>query len=104
MKKLPLLLLFLTLRFSSFAWGPLGHNIIAEIAMDNLDKSVKDSVQKYLGDMTIEQASTWMDDMRKDHSYDYMKLGTSLTSKRMLPTLKQRTKISLTNSNLLSNN
>jgi hypothetical protein len=57
----------------SFAWGFEGHKIVAEIAKSHLNKSVKDSVEKYLGDMSFEDAATWMDDMRKDHAYDYMK-------------------------------
>ena len=55
------------------AWGPTGHGLVAEIAKHYMLKSVQDSVQKYLGEMTFEKAATWMDDMRKDHTYDYMK-------------------------------
>ena len=56
-----------------FAWGKTGHGIVAEIAFSFLDNNAKQSVQKYLGTTTIEQASTWMDEVRSDHSYDYMK-------------------------------
>jgi hypothetical protein len=34
---------------------------------------VQDSVQKYLGAMSFEEASVWMDEIKKDHTYDYMK-------------------------------
>ncbi len=54
-------------------WGKTGHGIVAEISFIYLDKASQDSVKKYLGNTTIEQASTWMDEMRSDHSYDYMK-------------------------------
>ena len=57
----------------SFAWGHEGHQIIADIVKDHLSQNIQDSVKKYLGTMTFEQASTWMDDVRSDHSYDYMK-------------------------------
>ncbi|MGZ4055554.1 MAG: S1/P1 nuclease [Bacteroidia bacterium] len=73
MKKIIFIFLILTKSVSSFAWGPTGHKIVVEIAKKYLKGNVQDSVQKYLGDMSFEDASIWMDDMRKDHSYDYMK-------------------------------
>ena len=57
----------------SYAWGPDGHKMVAEVAKKYLDKGVQDSVQKYLGSMTFEEASVWMDEIKKDHTYDYMK-------------------------------
>jgi len=68
-----ILLLSLLLPASTFAWGAKGHKIIAAIAKQCLDKQVVDSVQKYLGAMTFEEASVWMDEVRSDHSYDYLK-------------------------------
>jgi hypothetical protein len=76
MKRISFYFFLLALMFksaSSFAWGVEGHHIVAEVAKSHLDKGVQDSVQKYLGTMTFEEAATWMDDMRKDHAYDYMK-------------------------------
>ena len=55
------------------AWGKQGHGMVAEIAFTMIDSSTKAQVQKYLGSTTIEQASTWMDEVRSDHNYDYMK-------------------------------
>lgn len=66
-------LLIFTLPKISFAWGKTGHQIVAQIAKINLEAGVLDSVQKYLGDMSFENASTWMDDVRKDTSLSYMK-------------------------------
>lgn len=63
---------FLTPAFT-FAWGSKGHKIIAAIAKKCLEKQVADSVQYYLGSMSFEDASVWMDEMRSDHSYDYLK-------------------------------
>jgi S1/P1 Nuclease len=57
----------------SFAWGKTGHEIVARIAFSFLDNNTQAAVRKALDNTTIEQASTWMDDVRKDHSYDYMK-------------------------------
>lgn len=59
--------------FNSFAWGKQGHSIVAEIAFNYLDANAKSNLLKYLDGMSIEDASNWMDDIRDDHSYDYMK-------------------------------
>lgn len=66
----------LTLVLSSsqvFAWGNKGHKITAIIARSCLEKQVIDSVQHYLGEISFEEASVWMDEVRSDRSYDYMK-------------------------------
>jgi hypothetical protein len=47
--------------------------IVAEIAQSQLPKNIQDSVKKYLGDMTFDEASTWMDDIRKKNKYNYLK-------------------------------
>lgn len=57
----------------SFAWGKDGHRIVAEIAKSQLRKSIQDSVSKYLGVMSFDDAATWMDDVRGDASFDFMK-------------------------------
>lgn len=57
----------------SFAWGKKGHNLVAEVAFNYLDENTKKIVLQYLDGMTIQEASTWMDDIKSDHSLDYMK-------------------------------
>jgi hypothetical protein len=57
----------------SYGWGKVGHHIIVDVAKNYASKNVQDSVSKYLGDMTWEAASTWMDEQRGDSQYDYMK-------------------------------
>ena len=56
-----------------WAWGRIGHGIVAEIAFSMLDDTTKSKVKKYIGDMTIQNAANWMDDMRSDRKFDYMK-------------------------------
>ena len=75
MKKTLVLALFLLLFISSeaFAWGEKGHEIVAEIAFKQLDKKTRKLILSYLDGMTIEQAATWMDDIKKDHAYDKLK-------------------------------
>ncbi|MEI8278166.1 MAG: S1/P1 nuclease [Bacteroidota bacterium] len=58
---------------SSFAWGKKGHNLVADVAARYMDDATRKKVQHYLGSTTFDEASTWMDEMRSDHSYDYMK-------------------------------
>ena len=75
MRKLTFILT-LSLLFSSyftFAWGDKGHTIVAEVAFQNLSKTAKKNVMKYLGDMTLSEAANWMDDIKKDDSKDFMK-------------------------------
>ena len=57
----------------TFAWGEKGHGLVAEVAFKKLDKKTRKLVLSYLDGMTIEQAATWMDDVRKDHAYDKLK-------------------------------
>lgn len=68
-----LLIVLLILPVKTFAWGKKGHSIVAEVAFNYLDTNTKSNLLKYLDGMSIEDASNWMDDMRDDHSYDYMK-------------------------------
>lgn len=65
--------LFLCKTNTTLAWGKTGHQIVAQIAKAHLEPGVLDSVQKYLGTMSFEDAATWMDDVRKDTSLNYMK-------------------------------
>jgi hypothetical protein len=57
----------------SFAWGSIGHRIIAEIAFRNLDDQTKTNVLAYLNGMSIEEAANWMDEVRGDPAFDYMR-------------------------------
>lgn len=56
-----------------FAWGAKGHGLVAEIAYNFLDDSIKLKVQKYLGNLSIEEAANWMDDSRSNSYFDYMR-------------------------------
>ena len=64
-------MLFFTI--TSFGWGRTGHHIIAEIAQSIMNEHAKENVQKYLGSTSFEEASVWMDEMRSEGKYDYMK-------------------------------
>lgn len=65
--------IFTLLNKSGLAWGKRGHEIVVQIAKHYLDKSVLNKVQGYLGKMSFEEAAVWMDQIKSNHSYDYMK-------------------------------
>ncbi len=73
-----IIILFLTCLTSlfinqSYAWGRTGHQITAEIASSIISHRVKQNVQQYLGSTLFEEASVWMDEMRSQGQYEYMK-------------------------------
>lgn len=57
----------------SAAWGPEGHAIVGQIAMRFLTPEVKQNVLKLLGNMPVDTAANWMDIMRSNSDYDFMK-------------------------------
>lgn len=74
MKKILFLVSVLILSTTNgFAWGKKGHSIVAEIAFHNLDAKTKQNVLNYLNGMSIEDAANWMDSMRSDKSFNFMK-------------------------------
>jgi len=56
-----------------FAWGHKGHALVAEVAFRYLDAKTKQHVLNYLDGMSIEDAANWMDEMRGDRKFAYMK-------------------------------
>jgi len=75
MRKLTLIILFFALITSNnlLAWGADGHKIVASIAKTILNKEIADSVQFYLEEISFEGASVWMDEVRSNPKYDYLK-------------------------------
>jgi len=70
---IPFLLIAMLFPIKTLAWGNKGHAFVAEVAFKYLDRKTKKTVLQYLDGMTIEEAANWMDNIKKDHSYDYMK-------------------------------
>lgn len=68
-----LLIIILFCSKSTYAWGAKGHEIVSEVAFQYLDKDTKIIVLQYLDGMTIQEAATWMDRIKKDRSLNYMK-------------------------------
>jgi hypothetical protein len=55
------------------AWGGKGHALVAQVASNYLDANTKKIVNQYLDGMTFEDAANWMDDIKSDKKYDYMR-------------------------------
>lgn len=51
---------------SAFRWGPLGHRIVAEIAMSRLSPAVAEETRRLLGGKTIADVASWADDVRRE--------------------------------------
>lgn len=75
MNKKTLLVIAILILFAKtgFSWGKRGHEIVVQIAKHYLDKSVINKVQSYLGKMSFEEEAVWMDQIKSNRSYDYMK-------------------------------
>lgn len=69
------LLLFcsMCLPVSSIAWGPEGHAIVGRLAMRLVNDDVKQNIYKLLGSMSVDTAANWMDIMKGNADYDFMR-------------------------------
>src|SRR5436190_10279054 len=72
MKRTTLLLLFFICTLSANAWGPTGHRATGLIAEKYLNKKALAAIRKMLNGQSLAMASTWMDEVRSDSTYDYM--------------------------------
>jgi hypothetical protein len=70
---LTFLLTILITPIKTFAWGSKGHGLVAEVAFNYMDENTKKEVLKYLNGMSIEDAANWMDNVKSDHTYDFMR-------------------------------
>lgn len=58
---------------NSFAWGKRGHDMVAQVAYNYLDTSTRIILMEYLDGMTIQEAANWMDEVKGDKKYDYLR-------------------------------
>jgi hypothetical protein len=56
----------------SFAWSRDGHHMVAEIAFQLLSPQAKQKLLSYLNGTSVNDAATWMDDIRGNASYNYL--------------------------------
>jgi hypothetical protein len=72
MKRIILAATVVFLSFSVFGWGPTGHRTTGYIATLHLNKKAKQELERILQGQSLAIASTWMDEIRSDSSYNYM--------------------------------
>lgn len=68
-----LVVLFTSASLTSFGWGRTGHHMIVDIAQKYVASSTLDSINKYLKPDTWHATSTWMDELRGNTQFDYMR-------------------------------
>ncbi len=71
MRRFFTLLLVVGFVFQSHGWGATGHRVTGLVAYNHLNKKAKKRLQEVLGQESLAIASTWMDDIRSDSTYDY---------------------------------
>jgi hypothetical protein len=64
-------LLAVSTAFFLMSWGVIGHRSIGKIAESHLTKNAKTAVYALLGAESIPLVSTYADEIRSDHQYDY---------------------------------
>jgi len=67
------LILGFLLPIASFAWGPNGHRIVAEIAYNHLTPQARKAVEAILGRTSMAMVANWPDFIKSDttHKYDH---------------------------------
>jgi hypothetical protein len=64
--------LALLIPVSAFSWGPTGHRVVGLIASKHLSAKAKKNLIKILGQNSLAEVSTWMDEIRSDSTYKDM--------------------------------
>lgn len=72
LNRILVLIILLCAGFSSLAWGPTGHRVTGLIAEKHLSKKARKAIEKILKGQSLAMASTWMDEVRSDSTYDHM--------------------------------
>jgi hypothetical protein len=71
MKNLILLKLLLVISLTTFGWGQTGHRVTGKIADRYLNKKARAAIARILNGQSLAMASTWMDEIRSDSTFDY---------------------------------
>lgn len=57
---------------TAYGWGATGHRVTGHIASKYLNKKARKALERILEGQSLAMASTWMDEVRSDSTYDYM--------------------------------
>lgn len=71
MKKFLLLSTVCLISLQSFAWGQIGHRVVGLVAQNHLNEKTKAALYELMGHESLVEASTWMDNIKSDSSYDH---------------------------------
>lgn len=71
MKKFSLSLVLCCSTILALAWGQTGHRVVGQIAENHLSKKARKALECIMGTESLVEASTWMDEIKSDSSYDY---------------------------------
>lgn len=78
-----IIIIFTSFQTSSlFAWGKKGHSLVAEVAFNYLDPTTRKVLIEYLDGMTMQDAANWMDDIKSDKTYDYLRKQHYINAER----------------------
>ena len=58
---------------AAFAWGPIGHRVVARVAERHLSAAAARGVAAILGAESLVEAATWPDEIRSDPAWDRAK-------------------------------
>lgn len=58
---------------AALAWGPSGHQAAGQIADTYLNPQARAAVKQILGEQSLASAGLWADEVRSDHTYDWIK-------------------------------
>ena len=53
------------------AWGQTGHRVVAQIAQNHISDKTAEQLFEIMGHESLVEASTWMDNIKSDSSYDH---------------------------------
>lgn len=73
MKKTASLFIAIVVSLSCLAWGETGHRVIGKVAESHLSAKAKKALKEIMGHESLAEASTWMDEIRSDKSFNYAK-------------------------------
>jgi len=71
MNRLYTILLLTALSLSTYGWGPTGHRATGYIAQKHLNKKAMKAINRILAGQSLAMASTWMDEIRSDSTYNH---------------------------------
>ena len=71
MKKLFFFLYLQCIAIGLFAWGQTGHRVVAQIAQNHLHPKTAKQLFEIMGHESLVEASTWMDHIKSDSTYDH---------------------------------